>query len=357
MKAGRKPFCGFLLAFVLAAAALPSCKAAALPALGADLSQTSVSGLSSGGYMAGQFHVAFSKIVIGVAIVAAGPFGCAQSAVAQAIPYFPAALASNLAQAENGCMADRLSAFGVLDGKKLFELASSLAADDKIDPVAGLKQSKVYLYSGSDDRTVVTPVVEAARDFYVATGVPAENIDFVLKKPGGHAFLTADAGGACERSDPPYVNNCRYDQAEAILRRIYGPLAPKGSARPESFLTFEQGRYAMPAATLADEGVLYVPQACRTGAHCRTHVVFHGCKQSRAEVGDAFIHGSGFADWAEPNKIIVLFPQIATSPLNPSACWDWWGYTGLDYLTKDAPQIKAVATMLMRLAQDQDRAN
>ena len=35
-----------------------------LPPLGADIQQSSVSGLSSGGYMAGQFQVAHSKYVL-----------------------------------------------------------------------------------------------------------------------------------------------------------------------------------------------------------------------------------------------------------------------------------------------------
>ena len=36
-----------------------------LPALGVDAMQTSVSGISSGAYMAGQFHLAFSTTVVG----------------------------------------------------------------------------------------------------------------------------------------------------------------------------------------------------------------------------------------------------------------------------------------------------
>ncbi len=35
--------------------------------------------------------------------------------------------------------------------------------------------------------------------------------------------------------------------------------------------------------------------------------------------------------------------------MNPQACWDWWGYTSHDFLTKEAPQIKAVYRMLERL--------
>src|SRR5690349_4891765 len=39
-----------------------------------DRSAITVSGLSSGGFMAHQFHVAFSKLVTGAGIIAGGPF-------------------------------------------------------------------------------------------------------------------------------------------------------------------------------------------------------------------------------------------------------------------------------------------
>jgi len=48
--------------------------------------------------------------------------------------------------------------------------------------------------------------------------------------------------------------------------------------------------------------------------------------------------------------LIVLFPQVSSTPANPQACWDWWGYTGRQFLTRDAPQIVAVRRMLQRLA-------
>jgi poly(3-hydroxybutyrate) depolymerase len=50
----------------------------ALPAFNVDVAETSVSGVSSGAYMAVQFAVAHSRIVKGVGSVAGGPYGCAQ---------------------------------------------------------------------------------------------------------------------------------------------------------------------------------------------------------------------------------------------------------------------------------------
>jgi poly(3-hydroxybutyrate) depolymerase len=324
---------------------------AGLPALGADLSRTSVSGLSSGGYMAGQFHLAHSKTVTGAAILAAGPFGCAESPGAEAFPYFPAAIAYNLAQALSGCMASSSSSADVLDSKKLLRRAAALAEEGKIDPLSNLQRSKVYLYLGGGDHTVARAVVEAARDFYLAAGVPAANIEFVFNRRGGHAFLTAGRGEACEKSDPPFVNDCNYDQAGTILGLFYGPLAPKGAAKDGNFITFAQSDYAPSRAALAEEGSAYVPAACRAQPRCRVHIVFHSCKQSQAEVGGAVIRDTGFADWAETNNLVVLFPQVAASTLNPLSCWDWWGYTGLGFLTRTAPQIKAVEAMLLRLGE------
>ena len=80
------------------------------------------------------------------------------------------------------------------------------------------------------------------------------------------------------------------------------------------------------------------------------HIAFHGCGQNRTFIGDAFARDSGYARWADANNIIVLFPQTAATPLNPQGCWDWWGYTGREYLTRKAPQILAVRRMLDQLA-------
>src|SRR5688500_7176961 len=56
-----------------------------LPKLNVDKSQTSVSGLSSGGFMAVQMHVAYSgTFKKGVGVVAGGPFYCAEGSITNA---------------------------------------------------------------------------------------------------------------------------------------------------------------------------------------------------------------------------------------------------------------------------------
>jgi len=117
----------------------------ALPQLGIDVKQTSVSGLSAGAYMAGQLQVAHSSQIIGAALVAGGPYGCAESGFESLLP----AAARNTTQALEGCMSDKLRSEGIPNVTALAERAKALAKDGKIDPLEGLKSDKVYLFSGS----------------------------------------------------------------------------------------------------------------------------------------------------------------------------------------------------------------
>ncbi len=318
-----------------------------LPALGADITATSVSGISSGAYMAGQFQMAHAKIVTGAAIIAGGPYGCSESVFADSMPG-PGTAFLNLSKAVNGCMLGLLSAWGVADAGNLADKAKARALKGEIDPVSDVAGDKVYLFSGTADRTVVPKIVKAAADYYAALGLPAANIKFVSAMPAGHAFVTENEGAACEKTGDPFVVDCDYDQAGDLLKHIYGTLTA-GSATPSgAFVEFDQRAFyngQMPNG-MDDKGVVYVPTACRTNSGCRIHVAFHGCAQNRDKVGEAFVKGTGFARWADTNKLIILYPQVATTMSNPQGCWDWWGYTGNNYLTRNAPQIVTVRHML-----------
>jgi poly(3-hydroxybutyrate) depolymerase len=335
------------LSFLGAGAVLPAA-AEDLPKLGVTLPATSVSGLSSGAYMAGQIEVAHSKDIVGAGIVAGGPFACAETASGQLFPYWPIVMWQNATQAANACMKDD---WGAPDADKLAKRAKELAEDGKIDDLSGLADDKVYLFSGNEDQTVVRSVVEAAKRFYAAAGVPEGSITLV-EKEGGHAFLTETEGTACGLSEGPYVSDCDYDQAKAILEWIYGvPLAEPSPSPTGKFIVFDQSAFGDGVPNgLAAEGVVYVPEDCVTHPGCRLHIALHGCEQAREKVGDAFIKESGFARYADTNRLVVLFPQIAGSVVNPHGCWDWWGYSDIDYLAKDAPQIKAVWGMAEHLA-------
>ena len=121
-------------------------KPKALPKLGAELGATSVSGLSSGAYMAGQLQVAHSKDIIGAGIVAGGPYACAESPASLIFPFWPTAVAQNASQAAFNCMK---TYWGKPDGEALARRAAELAQAGKIDPLEGLKSDNVYLFSGA----------------------------------------------------------------------------------------------------------------------------------------------------------------------------------------------------------------
>jgi poly(3-hydroxybutyrate) depolymerase len=317
-----------------------------LPQLGIAVDGISVSGLSSGGYMAGQLHVAHSKQIIGAGIVAGGPFGCAGS---QANGLMPTA-ANNLTLAFKDC----INGEGLPDATALLGQAKKLANTGGIDPLADLSKDRIYLFSGGKDRIVARSVVEAARHFYIDTGVPQENVTLMTQVDAGHSFLTNDKGTACGASTRPYLSDCDYDQAGAILNWIYGDLNAPAKRATGKFLVFDQSPFAKGLGNgMSNKGVVYIPQACAHTQDCRLHIVLHGCRQNLDQVGMAFIEGSGFANWADTNHLVILFPQISASPVNPKACWDWWGYTGNDFLTKDALQIAAIWEMVQRLAERQ----
>jgi poly(3-hydroxybutyrate) depolymerase len=335
------------LTVALAMVARPGFAAEALPKLGADLAATSVSGLSSGAFMAVQIEVAHSKDIVGAGIVAGGPYACAESQASRLVPFWPSAVLQNAQQALYSCME---TSSGVPDPEALAKRAGELAQDGAIDPLTGLADDNVYLFSGNEDQTVTRPVMEAAESFFKDVGVSPGNLTLV-KAEGGHAFLTEQGGAACGISAAPYVSDCDYDQAKAILSWIYGPLAASSTEPQGKFLMFEQQPFSEPGDGFADEGVVYVPPACEQQTGCRVHIALHGCQQSREAVEDAFIKESGYAEIADTNRLVILFPQAkAITGINPKGCWDWWGYTGLDYLGKEAPQIKAIWTVVEQLA-------
>jgi hypothetical protein len=308
-----------------------------LPRLNVDLSHTTVSGLSSGAYMAGQFHVAFSGEVVGVGIVAGGPYGCAEGRLEVAL---------------QRCMTTNM---GEPDPGALFAAAAALAKTGAIDSLANLGDDRVYVFSGRADRTVLPAVSAKIPPFYALAGLPSAAVHFEGTVPAGHGFATKDGPVPCGTTAAPFVNDCDLDQARDILDFLHGPLQPAATTT-RAPIAFDQARYLTDPEPrgMAATGWAYVPMACRDGEPCRVHIVFHGCKQNAESVDDAVIVGAGYNRWAESNRVIVLYPQTHMTWSNPNACWDWWGFTGTGYATKRGVQMAAVYRMLLAVAGQTD---
>ena len=339
----------------------PARAAEPLPALGADESRLSVSGLSSGAYMAGQFQIAYSRLVIGAGLVAGGPYGCASrhNWYYDWIAFTATLEKRNLGWALAHCTEDgRFAADGTLmlgvpGADALASQARTLAARGAIDDLSGIQADRIYLFSSSADETVRLSVMQRAKAFYEALGVPPANIAFKQDSKATHAFVTEDKGAACGKADDAYVTDCDYNQAGAILDTLHGAQGNQAASSDGKLLTFDQRPFlAGESAGMADEGMVYVPQSCVTQAGCAVHVVFHGCEQYKKPIHEKFIAESGFLPAAAAKGIVLLFPRAkAIEERNPKGCWDWWGYTGANFLERDAPQMAAVRGMIRRLAE------
>lgn len=345
--------------------------AAPLPALGLDARGVSVSGLSSGGYMAAQFEVAYAKSLMGAGVVAGGPYGCSMGSVSTATftcscPYDgtdqTALLRLNCLHLPPRVLADR--ARHAIDHNQ-----------GHVDGLGSLREHRVWLYWGENDPIVDPSIVQGLALFYAGAKVAA--VTKVAGPHAGHAMPTAEAGD-CAITHSPYINGCRLDGAGALLRWIYKLPATQhpSTTQAASLKPFDQRPYRQAGVfdSMDDTGWLYVPRACeRADAHCKLHVAFHGCEQGQHFIegngqpyGTAFVERAGYNRWAESAGVVVLYPQVVPTRqqtpgtafgFNPKGCWDFWGYTtppddhwefgsGLPFARREAPQMKAVKAMI-----------
>ena len=310
-----------------------SVNAARLPTYNIDTSQITVSGISSGGFFAVQFHVAYSKIIRGVGVVAGGPFWCAQN---------------NLNIAVGPCLKWPF----YISVSYLSTITYSSAATFVIDPTENLEHSQVYLISGKYDTVVVPGVVKKLEEYY-SRFVTEGNVTSMFSLPSEHCFPTNSYGNDCSHLGSPYICNCNFSAAHEILKHMY-PGSPdlKPSYVPENLFDFDQSEFTVDILTSMDSiGYIYVPTACQSKkTPCKLHIAFHGCKQGRIYLDNEFPAHSGYAQYAEGLNTIVMFPQAISSTLNPNGCWDWWGYTSPAYASIYGLQMISVRQMLERVA-------
>jgi hypothetical protein len=405
-----------------------------------DVGQISVSGISSGGFMAHQFHVAHSDHVMGAGIVAGGPYYCAKGKFLNALTRCSQiamlqciALKRDHKRCEETDLVPKNNSESQRAARASFDEAKKQEAVGNISKLANLADDKIYLFRGAFDAIVPHGVMDAVFHFYVdptKAGVNAVNIDYNGTFPARHTMVrdsfdkpAGDVVGKCPlppapsppRAEDAFIDDCegvaerhRKDSgcvcppssasgaatgaacppsnkqavckdlkdvglAGAMLTRIYGEQALATQRVPveesevqafdqrEVFSDFSTEPYkpynAWQNASMARDGYVFIPKACKEGRLCKLHVAFHGCLQGGAtdkrtsHSGNLFSKYAGYNEWAATNDIIVLYPQVqarSSDPINPQGCWDWWGqdYTDEAYHTKRGRQIKAVAQMI-----------
>ncbi|MFG2000073.1 prolyl oligopeptidase family serine peptidase [Spirillospora sp. NPDC048911] len=298
-----------------------------------DISATYVSGLSSGGFMANQLHVAYSSVFKGAGIFSAGAYDCAQN---------------NLSTALYACMETTLPR---KTPAQLEQLTRDRAAAGSLDPVQGLSGAPVWLFHGTADATVKTAVNDDLATYYRDLGA---NVAYDKTSGAGHAWVSPIGPNACGSTTSPYVNKCgTADPVKQMLTHLFGTVAPATtSPLTGKLVQFDQSAYVPggnPASvSMGNEGFAYVPAACEN-ASCKLMVTLHGCYQYYGLVGNALMDKGYLNEYADTNNMIVLYPQATTMAGNPRGCWDWWGYQSAAYPLKSGPQMVSVLAMVKAL--------
>ncbi len=200
-----------------------------------DPAQISVSGVSSGGFMAHQFHVAHSKDIMGAGIIAGGPYYCTQGSVMRGMTVCTAFMADGLCQGYEGCnqiayigpgpapagesASPEAMAMAQLSVDATFA-AGRVAA---IDGPSGILGDKVVILHGAKDSLLRVGVSDALAEYFPAlydrlgTPLPGGTVVYLKDVPAPHAVVTDNHIGldsartqinACNRFGSPFVNAC-----------------------------------------------------------------------------------------------------------------------------------------------------
>jgi len=339
-------FLTFITAFII-------CKSSLKEELNIGLNPNTVtiSGLSSGGYMAGQFHLSHSEKIKGVGIFSAGPYYCSQG---------------EFAKVPTDCMANPEN----IDLNYLLQIALEHSKLNLIDNLVNLKKSKVFNFIGLKDSRVLAEVSKKVDLFYQNLNA---NVKTEILEDSEHAFPTENKqNNKCDYLGSPFINNCEYNGALNALKYIGNPdtfneekvkekqdMLKYIQFKPDNLIEIDQRPFfSYEKICMNDKGFIYIPDNCKDNKKvCDLHVVFHGCKQTIEHIGKSFIEKTGFLEISELFDLVVLFPQALKSedqPFNPNGCWDFWGYnTSLQifetkdgeknyFSTKKGKQINAV---------------
>ncbi len=327
----RRPLlAGLLLSLV---ATLATAGAPDVPDIDADA--VTVSGISAGGSMAHQMHLAYSDRFSGVGIVAGIPWGCAEGRLDLAL---------------GRCTGKE---DGPLPVDRYLEMIHAAAGEGTLAEPGELADDRAWLFHGSKDALVPAKVADALAGVYAGL-LPETAIARVDDVPAAHLFPTLDAGSACDVSELPWLGACDYDAAGEMLSHLDPGLTPPSAADREAVAAGALHEVTLPgaeAAGLDPVAWLFLPPECPAEG-CRLHLALHGCAQAAAQVGTAFAEQAGYLPWARANGIVVAFPQVVVQAVNPLACWDWWGYSGPDYLSRDGAQARVLADWVASLVEN-----
>lgn len=278
----------------------------------ASISQMpTISGISSGAFMAVQMSTIFSNQFSGVGTVAGGFFYCAQNHLQEKIKegqltligaknlflysntnlistntsqWFEPATANPIYQSVAVCMHNPKMA--TRPDLEKFE------AEKKIRPIDNFKFLKTYIYQGEFDSVVHKEMAQQLVAFYNENKIPNENIK-LSRGEGGHNFPTDKENlNSCLAEKVPYISSCNKDVAKEILEQTTSNLYIKSEPSLDHIFVVDQNLdvknkmaaekdWKQPSQSLAPYGYLYANEKClKDPASCHLHVALHGCEMS-----------------------------------------------------------------------------
>lgn len=319
--------------------------AAPLPTFRIKPNKIFVAGISSGGAMAVQMSVAYSRLFKGAAVYAGIPYQCAQDSEATAL---------------TTCEEDEPA----IDLAPLETITRNYAKQHLIDPLSFLRQQRVYLWSGIIDVTVRQPVMDLLDTYYKDFHAHIFQYDNTFN--AAHGWESPYGPNPCDVEDSPFIVLCHdsdrtggngsqvYDSEQVWLSEFFGKLNPKNDGTLAGTVApFDQNEFSSDGAAadigMDTTGYAFIPADCAAGKRCGLVLALHGCNQYHGEIGSQFIDDSGINQWADTNRIVVVYPQTIEMASNPAGCWDWWGYLNHpDYAQKSGPQMRALYRMVNR---------
>ncbi len=280
--------------------------------------------------MSSQMLISSSTLIHGAGLIAGGPFSCSEGMLGQAFQCINHPETINV--------------------ERLVELTKTLAKQKKIDALENLKDRYVFILNGTKDQ-IVYPEAGPRTVSYLQNFMPSKNMKTEFSLAAGHSMPTTDRGNGCATEESPWVNNCGYDGVQNTLEFLLHRPFVAGQQNPTHLYQIDLSKLVESKSQINTTGLIYVPQSCRrpVSTTCDLHVVFHGCRQTLDEAGLDFIQLAGYNDWAEKNNVVIFYPNILKSVMNPKGCWDWWGYADADYNNKLGSQIRSVTQMIKTL--------
>lgn len=301
-----------------------------LPQLEIDPTRVTVSGVSSGGFMAVQLHIAYSSVFSGAASLAGGIYECAKG---------------DISRSQIICMKGPQN----IVANDHIEIAKERALKGEIDDLSNLNNDRVAVFSSPKDLVIKQAGSDKLIEFYEAF-VSKPSITKLTNPDAAHGFPTLNYGNQCSMAGTPWLLNCGDDLAGKVLTAIEPAsrtMAARGTQDLANLIYFDQTKLLPSNSRMYSWGAAYIPKSCRTPAgECGLHVALHGCQMNPDFIQKQFVENAGYNEWAETNNIVVLYPQAAKGIGNPYACWDWFGYSGAKYTSKNGVQMQAVRTLM-----------